>query len=254
MATTGSRPGLKIDAGLATLTLQRPDQANRLDDGDLHTLLEHFASINRLSSVRAVLLCAEGRHFCAGYNLSDLDTGADGCLFESTIDAWENLRPVTFAQVNGGVFGGASDLLLASDFRFGGPQATMLMPAARLGLHLYGGLLQRYVSRLGLNAAKRLILTCEQFDARGMLEIGLLTHLSADERQLEAELQQTLSSVLQLAPLAVQGMKQHLNGLARGDVCMAQLQRSIEQCAASADFAEGRAALRDKRPARFKGV
>ena len=71
----------------------------------------------------------------------------------------EMARPVTVAALHGGVYGGATDLALACDFRVGAHGIDMFMPAARLGLHYYRSGLERYVSRLGLDNAKRLFLT-----------------------------------------------------------------------------------------------
>ena len=65
-------------------------------------------------------------------------------------NALEDARPVTLALIQGGVYGGGTDLALACDFRFGTPEADMFMPAARLGLHFYPRGLERYVSRLGV--------------------------------------------------------------------------------------------------------
>ncbi|MFB8831568.1 enoyl-CoA hydratase/isomerase family protein [Azotobacter sp. CWF10] len=177
----------------------------------------------------------------------------DGGRFETVADTLENLRPLTIAEVQGGVFGGATDILLACDFRLGGPAAQMLMPAARFGLHLYAGLFQRYVSRLGLNAAKRLILACEKLDARGMLEVGLLTHLYDSPERLVEATEALAANLVELAPLALVGMKRHLNAAARGTLDRTAVEEDVRRCSASADFQEGLRALGEKRPPRFEG-
>ncbi|SEJ62700.1 Enoyl-CoA hydratase/carnithine racemase [Azotobacter beijerinckii] len=250
---SGIPPSLEISGTLATVRLQRPDKANRLEEADLTALLEHFARIEADPWVRVVLLRSSGRHFCAGYSFDDLAAAGDGGRFEDVADALENLRPLTIAEVQGGVFGGATDILLACDFRLGGPAAEMLMPAARFGLHLYAGLFERYVSRLGLNAAKRLILACEKLDARSMLETGLLTHgYDSPERLAEAS-EALAANLAALAPLAVAGMKRHLNAVARGTLERTAVEADVRRCAASADFQEGLRALREKRPPQFEG-
>src|SRR3546814_17754360 len=82
-------------------------------------------------------------------------------------------------------YGGGTDLSLACDFRVGTPAANMFMPAAKLGLHFYPGGMSRYISRLGLNQAKRLFLTAEKIEAEEMLRIGFLTELvDADRFQI----------------------------------------------------------------------
>lgn len=250
---SGSIPSLEIEGAVATVRLERPQQANRLEEADLRALLEHFERIEAEPQVRIVLLRSSGKYFCAGYNLGDLEVGGDASSFERVANALEKLRPLTVAEVQGGVYGGASDLLLACDFRLGGPAAEMLMPAARFGLHLYGGLLERYVSRLGLNAAKRLIFGCEKLDAGQMLEVGLLTHLLQSREQLAEGVEALAGQLASLAPLAVAGMKRHLNAIARGALDRQALAADIQRCALSADLREGLRAQQEKRPPVFKG-
>src|SRR5690606_30809646 len=98
-------------------------------------------------------------------------------FFGETVDLIEKARPITIAAVNGGAYGGGTDLCLACDFRIGIPESNMFMPAAKLGLHFYPGGMSRYVSRLGLNQAKRLFLTAQKINAQEMLAIGFLTEV-----------------------------------------------------------------------------
>src|SRR5690606_8869856 len=125
--------------------------------------------------------------------------------FEDISNMLEDARPVTIAVLNGGVYGGGTDLALACDFRIGNPTVNMFMPAVRLGLHFYERGLKRYVARLGLNAAKQLFLTAEKIDANEMLKIGYLTHLInvEDQEKVVDDLSHKLN---QMAPLALLGM------------------------------------------------
>lgn len=161
------QPELRIDDRVATISLKKPDHANRLSPHDLGVLREQIALVNQSERVLVLRFVSCGKYFCSGYDISSLaDAQAPGSLyFGETIDVIEQARPVTIAAIQGGVYGGGTDLSLACDFRIGTSQANMFMPATRLGLHFYPGGLQRYVSRLGLNAAKRLFLTAERLDA-----------------------------------------------------------------------------------------
>ena len=244
-------PDLNITAHVATITLRRTAQANRLEPDDLVVLTEHIQTINNNEEVLVLRLQAEGKYFCSGYNITQIG-GPRELTFEQMVDAFEDARPVTIAVIQGGVYGGATDLALACDFRIGSPEADMFMPAARLGLHFYQRGLERYVSRLGINMAKRLFLTAEKIGADEMKACGFLTHLvAADALAATAdELTQTLAG---MAPLAMLGMKKHLTRLARGALDSADLQRDVARAAQSADLKEGAAAWADKRPARFTG-
>jgi enoyl-CoA hydratase/carnithine racemase len=254
MARTGTSSGtpeLHVDGAVATLTLRRPQQANRLEPDDLLTISEHVARVNATPEVLVLRIEATGKTFCAGYDIGQIG-GARPVAFEDMVNALEDARPVTLALLQGGVYGGATDLALACDFRVGSPHTEMFMPAARLGLHFYRRGLERYVSRLGVDQAKRLFLTAEKIDASEMKAIGFLTHLvAADALRTNADrLSQTLAG---MAPLALLGMKKNLNRIARGALDAEDLRRDIERTVASHDLQEGRAAWAEKRAPRFSG-
>src|SRR5450631_3878123 len=209
-------PALDLAHPVATLTLRRPENANRLEPNDLNAVVAHLAAINRDPRILVLQIRGEGKYFCSGYDIASLATQAGNPIgFEDMVDAVETARPVTVAVVHGGAYGGGTDLALACDFRIGTHAAEMFMPAARLGLHYYRGGLERYVARLGLDAAKRIFLTGERLDAQAMHACGFLTDLvSTDE--LGASIQRRTDALAAMAPLALLGMKKHLNRIARG--------------------------------------
>ena len=248
-----SAPRLDIHGHQATVTLRRPKLANRLDPEDLETLLAHLEKVNATAAVRVLLLQAEGRHFCSGFNIKAASGVDAGALFERLSNAWAEARPVTVAAIQGGVYGGATDLALACDFRLGTPACEMFVPAARLGLHFYRGGMERYVSRLGVSAAKRVLLGCETLDAQAMLGCGFLDRLLPDAEALHQECQALCSRLGSLAPLALLPMKKHLNAMAEGRLAVDALQADIARANASADLAEGLRAWEEKRLPRFVG-
>lgn len=244
-------PELRIDGAAATICLMRPDQANRLGPDDLAVVLEHIQVVNADESIRVLKLASTGKYFCSGFDINRL--GNDRTVdFATVVDALENARPVTIAVLQGGVYGGATDLALACDFRLAAERADMFMPAARLGLHYYPSGLQRYVQRLGLNAAKRLFLTAERIDAQKMLEIGYVTHLVPDSELQQAESALT-AQLLEMAPIALLGMKKHLTRIAQGRLDLQDIERDIERALNSEDLQEGRRAWAEKRKPVFKG-
>ena len=251
-------PLLALGAGgRATITLNRPQHLNRLHREDLLALQDHLARIAADPGVRVLVLTGSGRAFCAGFHLGELDesedsASADPRLFEHTVDALEALAVPTIARLNGSVFGGATDLALACDFRIGVQGMQLRMPAARLGLHYYASGLQRFVSRLGLAAAKRLFLLAETLAADELLRIGYLDTLVPPER-LDAEVDTLAATLAGHAPLALRGMKQSLNEIARGGFDQARRREREAACAASADLREGLAAFAAKREPQFTG-
>jgi enoyl-CoA hydratase/carnithine racemase len=121
--------------------------------------------------------------FCAGYDIggfSDADHGSTA--FEKVPKALNQLRPITLCALNGSIYGGATDLVLACDLRLALEGIEWRMPATALGLHYYPSGLQRYVSRFGLAATKRAFLTARPFTDRQLDALGLFEALvSADD-------------------------------------------------------------------------
>lgn len=235
--------------GTATLTLRRPQHLNRLHRADLLALLEHFEHLAR-QPPRVLVLTGEGRAFCAGFHIGELEGADDPRLFERVVDTLESLPCPTLARLNGSVYGGATDLALGCDFRIGVQGMELRMPAARLGLHYYPSGLQRYVSRLGLQAAKRLFLLAQAMDAAELLRIGYLDACVPGEA-LDTEVARTVALLAANAPLAVRGMKRSLNEIARGEIDLDRLRTRVQECAESADFREGVAAFAERREPRF---
>lgn len=251
-------PILQIQRGVATLTLNRPAQRNRLENGDLKALLAHFETVNRDPDVRALVLTANTAGqpkpvFCAGYDIGGFDEPGHGAtFFEEIPDALAALRPVTICALNGSVYGGATDVVLACDLRIGLQGIEWRMPATALGLHYYPSGLQRYVSRFGLAAAKRAFLTARPFTASQLEVMGLFEAMVTAE-EWDVTVLALVQDILALAPLAVQETKKSLREIETGQADVARLREREHMTSRSADFAEGRAAFAERRKPVFLG-
>jgi len=257
-ADTASTPVLQIDGARATIRLNRPKHLNRLQPEDLEALLKLFDRLEADPAIRVMVLTGTGRAFSAGYDLNsvaeravsaDLQRSA-GSAFEAIVNRLEDLALPTICRLNGGVYGGSTDLALACDFRIGVETAEMFMPAARLGLHYYKSGIRRYVSRLGIDNAKRLFLTAEKIDAPKMLRIGYLTAMVPADALDEAVLRlaRTLAAN---APMAVRGMKRTINEIAREDLDETAADQRHRDSMRGAEIAEGIKAFTEKRPPKF---
>lgn len=249
-------PMLDVSAGIARITLRRPMHRNRLHNEDLALLMEHFQQVDRDASVRVLVLGAqvlpERPVFSAGYHTGEFEQGRPAIEFEDVVQALERLRPVTLCVLEGSVYGGATDLVLACDLALAAEGVEMRMPAAALGLHYYPSGLQRYVSRLGVSVAKRAFLTAEALDAATLLRVGYVQELHPREA-LPARVQALAAHIASLSPLALETTKQSLNELARGEFDVQRLRERIDRTMASEDFAEGRLAFAQKRKPQWKG-
>src|ERR1700731_4839528 len=255
---TASTPLLDIDGARATIRLNRPKHLNRLQHDDLDALLKLFDRIEADPAIRVLVLTGTGRAFSAGYDLnsvaeravSAVEERSAGSAFEAMVNRLEDLGIPTICRLNGGVYGGSTDLALACDFRIGVDSCEMFMPAARLGLHYYKSGIARYVARLGLDNAKRLFLTAERIGAAEMLRIGYLTAIAPAEA-LDQEVDRLGRPFAGNAPVAMRGMKRTINEFARGKLDEAAADRRHRESMRGDEIKEGIKAFSEKRPPKF---
>jgi enoyl-CoA hydratase/carnithine racemase len=244
----------RIDGAVATLTLNRPERHNSLDTADLALFGTILSQVSDNASVKAIILTGgDAKSFCSGASISDLDRSDwKGGPLERLVGQLEDMAVPTICALNGGVYGGGVEIALACDFRIAVDGVRCFVPPARLGIHYPVSGLKRFVSRVGLNAAKRLLLGVEELDATEMLRLGLVDRLVPKDELMPAA-EALAARIAALAPLAVQGMKRTLNEIARGELDAAAAEARVARCWTSADHAEGKRAFAEKRAARFEG-
>jgi enoyl-CoA hydratase len=257
-AETASAPVLELNGARATIRLNRPKHLNRLQPDDLDVLLKLFDRIEADAGIRVLVLTGTGRAFSAGYDLnsvaeratSAVEENSAGSAFEIVVNRLEDLGLPTICRLNGGVYGGSTDLALACDFRIGVDSCEMFMPAARLGLHYYKSGIKRYVSRLGVDNAKKLFLTAQKISAAEMLRIGYLTAMAPAEA-LDEEVDRLAAIIAGNAPVAMRGMKHAINEFARGKMDEEAADRRARDSMHGAEIKEGIKAFAEKRPPKF---
>ena len=256
--TAPSTPELELDGARATIRLNRPRHLNRLQPDDLEALMKLFDRIEADPAIRVLVLTGTGRAFSAGYDLnsvaeratSAVEEKSAGSAFEVVVNRLEDLGVPTICRLNGGVYGGSTDLALACDFRIGIDSGEMFMPAARLGLHYYKSGIARYVSRLGADNAKKLFLTAQKISAPEMLRIGYLTAMVPQDA-LDEEVGKLATILAGNAPVAMAGMKRTINEFARGKLDEEAADRRARDSMRGAEIKEGIKAFSEKRPPKF---
>ena len=251
-------PLLERNGPRATIRLNRPKHLNRLQPDDLEALLKLFDEIEADPAVRVMVLTGTGRAFSAGYDLnsvaqratSAVEETSAGSAFEVVVNRLEDLAVPTICRINGGVYGGSTDLALACDFRIGLDTCEMFMPAARLGLHYYKSGIVRYASRLGVDNAKKLFLTAQKIGAAEMLRIGYLTAMASAET-FDREVDKLADILAGNAPVAMRGMKRVINEFARGKLDETAADRRARDSMRGAEINEGIKAFAEKRPPKF---
>ncbi|HEV7880846.1 enoyl-CoA hydratase/isomerase family protein [Bradyrhizobium sp.] len=257
-APAASTPILTIDGPRATIRLNRPKHLNRLQPDDLEALLKLFGRLEADPAIRVLVLTGTGRAFSAGYDLGSIAERAAGAgeqqsagsAFEVVANRLEDLSMPTICRLNGGVYGGSTDLALACDFRIGVDTAEMFMPAARLGLHYYTSGIKRYVSRLGADNARKLFLTAQKIEASEMLRIGYLTACVPAE-SLDEEVGRLAGILAGNAPIAMRGMKRAINEFSRGQLDTEACDQRARDSMRSAEIKQGIKAFAEKRPPKF---
>jgi enoyl-CoA hydratase/carnithine racemase len=253
----------KVADGVATVTLNRPEQGNGVVPELARDLLEALNRLEGDSGVRVLILTGAGRQFCAGADLGAFQRYlAERHAAEQEPYNARVLWPVTqrisacrmpiLAAINGGATAGGLDLALACDLRIASSQAKLGETYIKLGLNPGNGGTYFLPRLVGSGMAAELALTGDVIDAARALEIGLVNHVVAPE-DLTSVTTELAARIARYPRLALEATKQQLRGSWHTDLAGA-MNASFWAVAAlhySQDLREGVAAAREKRPPRF---
>lgn len=249
---------LAIAGPRATITLNDPAKHNRLDTAGLGRLREAIEAVDANPDVRVTVLTGAGeKSFCSGYDLGSIPSGKSAQppegrdSFETVMDRLEAMRMPTLCALNGGVYGGATDMALACDFRLGVKGMRFFMPAARFGLHYYPSGVRRYTQKVSPSFAKRAFLLSEDFTDEELLRVGYLDWL-VERSQFTARVDEMAARLAGLAPLSMMHMKRAIEQFAQAQPDIPSIREGIRTCQNSEDLREGLAALRERRTPIFK--
>lgn len=243
-----------ITDNTACIKLDNPRKHNALARVDMESFLQHLDALESNPAIRALIITGGGhKTFCAGASLQELSSGnMDGSFFTRLTDKLAACPIPTVCALNGSAYGGGAELALCCDFRIGIQGMMLMVPAARLGLCYPVNGIKRYVERLGLNAAKSILLTTRQLEAAELLRIGYLTQLVSGT-ELEGTARHLASQLASLAPLSVQAMKRICDQASAGNVDEAEAAALVQRCEQSVDLKEGLQANTEKRSPVFQG-
>lgn len=244
------------DGHVAVVELRRPPH-NYFDLVMLTELADAFESLDADPACRAILLCAEGKSFCAGADFSNRQQGlarpSSALLYAQAVRLFAASRPVV-AAVQGAAIGGGLGVALVADFRATCPEARFAANFTRLGFHPGFGLSATLPRLLGAQKAALLLLSGRRVGGEEAVAIGLADVL-VPQAEVRSEALKLAREIASNAPLAVQATRRSL----RGDLAEA-VRRATEHEAAlqaehyqTADFAEGIAAAAQRREPVFTG-
>ncbi|MBC7548112.1 MAG: enoyl-CoA hydratase/isomerase family protein [Polaromonas sp.] len=233
---------LQIDttAGLATVTLNRPDVRNAFNEDVIAELTQAFTQLGQRPDVRCIVLAANGPAFCAGADLNWMRRMADYSHPENLADAAqlaEMLRVIhtcpkpTVARVQGDVVAGGMGLVAVCDVAVAVDTAHFCPSEVKLGL--IPATISPYVIRaMGERAAHRYFLTAERFNAAEALRIGFV-HEVVTAEALDATVAQITRALLAASPDAVTTCKQLVHDVAGQEISPALVAMTVQAIADS---------------------
>jgi enoyl-CoA hydratase len=259
---------LAHDGHIAWLVLDRPEKRNTMNTVFFRGLAQHFKSLDQDNDVRVIVIRAEGKSFTAGLDLVEAGalltgTGAGQrealrrtiTEFQESFNLIERCRKPVIAAIHGHCIGGGVNLICACDIRLATRDAIFSVRETRIGIVADIGVLQRLPHLVGSGWASELALTGRDFSAQEALNMGLVTRLCDDRKQLWAAAGEMAAAIAALPPLTVQGVKEVLlysrdNGVYPGLQYVAQKNAAALP---SDDLFEAVAAFMEKRQPQFAG-
>jgi methylglutaconyl-CoA hydratase len=248
---------------IATVTLNRPDVRNAFNETMIAEVTSAFTALNDRDDVRAVVLAANGKAFCAGADLnwmkkmagySDDENRADAMLLANMLQSVYRCNKPVIARVNGDAYAGGMGLIAACDIVVAVQSARFCLSEARLGL--IPATIAPYVIRaLGEQASRRYFVTAEAFDCATALRLGFVSE-AVEAGQLDATVAQIADTLCANGPQAVRACKQLVQDIAGHELNDAMIEDTAARIARTRAGAEGRegvASFLEKRTPGWRG-
>lgn len=244
--------------GVAVVEIRRPPN-NFFDVALIRGLADAYEELDAEPACRAIVLCSEGKHFCAGADFGGAGSGgegrgqATGDLYAEAVRLFATATPVV-AAVQGAAIGGGLGLACSADFRVAGPRARFAANFARLGFHHGFGLTVTLPEIVGRQHSLELLLTGRRIGGEAAAEIGLCDRL-VDTGDVRSAATALAAEIAGAAPLAVTSIRQTMRGDLAGRVRAALDREGSEQerLRRTDDWAEGVRAAAERRDPRFTG-
>ena len=241
------------DDFVAEVEIHRPPN-NFFDVELIRSLSDAYDDLDADDRCRAIVLCAEGKHFCAGADFGGNRLGGStGQLYEEAVRLFSNAKPWV-AAVHGAAIGGGLGLACAADFRVGCPESRWSANFARLGFHHGFGLTVTLPAIVGNQHTLDLMYTGRRIGGEEAAAIGLCDRL-VDLSEVRPEAHRLAASIAESGPLAIVSIRATMRGYLPDAIRKATDRESEEQnrLQGTEDFNEGIRATADRRTPEFKG-
>ena len=229
---------LGFAAGVATVTLNRPEVRNAFSDEVIAEITAVFSELGERDEVRCIVLGANGPAFCAGADLNWMkrmagygrdENLADAAALANMLRVLYHCAKPTIARVQGDVYAGGTGLVAACDIAVCVDTAQFCLSEVKLGL--IPATISPYVIRaMGARAAHRYFLTAERFDAAEALRIGFV-HQVVSADQLDAAVAALAQALVQAGPQAVKATKALVQDIGGKDITQMLVERTVHAIA-----------------------
>ncbi len=214
---------LEVQNHVATVWLNRPEKANAMNSPMWGELQSCFEWLDSEPEVRAVILAARGKYFCAGIDLAmfaDLapDEGADPARqsekfrlvvkrLQDNLTSIERCRKPVLAAIHGLCYGGGVDIIACCDMRYASEQAVFSIKEIDVGMTADVGSLQRLPHLVPQGIVRELAYTGRQVDAAESYEIGLVNRVYPDADALMDGVRGVAAAIAARSPISIRGVK-----------------------------------------------
>ncbi len=214
--------------GVAHLQLSRPDQLNTMIPEFWSELPEIIDQLSDQGRARVIVISSTGRHFCAGMDLSVFGggtlTGDDSEVgrqranlrlnvlhLQRSFTALEEARMPVLVAMQGGVVGGAIDMVTAADCRYATADAWFCIQEINIAMTADVGTLQRLPKLIPEGVARELAYTGRRMPAQRAAELGLVNEVFVDQHTMLSAVHEIAAEIASKSPLAIHGTKEMIN-------------------------------------------
>jgi len=247
---------ISIDNNIATLTINRPESRNALNDEAMTELNSALDMVEQDDNVRVLIITGVGNSFVAGFDMKNINEMTREAFIEyvkleaAIFNKVERLEKPVIGAVNGYAVGNGFELALACDIRIASEKARFSYPETKFG---WLAPVPRLARVVGIGKVKEILYTGRYVDAPEAEKLGLVNKV-VPANDLLTEAKMMAAQVAAVAPLAVKLTKKEVaDYITQLEGKYAFNMDSCVKCFRSQDLLEGMAAFKEKRPARFTG-